>query len=406
MFGHGIHPLSSALQVVGTARTKGLIEEGDTVLAAYSGGVGSTSMLHMLACMKSDVVGRKERNKVSFDLKAVFVDESAAYGLSGDEASAFRERMQAACAAAAGGLCQLTVVPLEDVFALDAPVSGQEQSQHLLQERLRELLEPIRDVTARQDLIYSLRSHLLHHVAEELRATKLAVGSSATRCAITTIEWCCKGRGFSLPAAIQYRDMRDGPGHAVSVLPVRDIGAKELALVCRFKRLPLVPFPLHPSPSQASKSIGSLSARFVANLQERLPSSVSTILGTSSKLVPFGFNALPEQLIGRRTAPAQGSGSLPLLCSLCRSPLSDREIGSAEAVKGGSSQPREVFCNSCSSSVLGPDQAVRDLLPEVVHRIPQRVAPSAPQGSESNGTAQARATDMLHDRISEFLLDN
>lgn len=59
---------------------------------------------------------------------------------------------------------------------------------------------------------------------------------------------------------------RHGPAQPVVVLPVKDIAARDLALVCHFRQLPLVPTPpLLPSPGKPSLNV--LADEFVNAMQ-------------------------------------------------------------------------------------------------------------------------------------------
>ena len=69
---------------------------------------------------------------------------------------------------------------------------------------------------------------------------------------------------------------------ATLIQPVREVGMRELALLCHYQGLP-VAAPLFPSAS-SRPSINTMSEQFVARLQANVPSSVSTILRTACKL--------------------------------------------------------------------------------------------------------------------------
>ena len=66
------------------------------------------------------------------------------------------------------------------------------------------------------------------------------------------------------------------------ILPARGILARDLALLCHYRGLPLAP---RPALAPAGKpSVNAMAAAFVAGLQENLPSAVSTIHRTAGKL--------------------------------------------------------------------------------------------------------------------------
>ena len=66
------------------------------------------------------------------------------------------------------------------------------------------------------------------------------------------------------------------------IQPVREVGMRDLAMMCHFQKLPIIA-PQHKS-TFSKPSINSLAEDFVARLQATVPSSVSTIIRTAGKL--------------------------------------------------------------------------------------------------------------------------
>lgn len=121
--------------VVGKVRSatkgKGLLEEGDCVLLALSGGGASAALLHSMLQLQNRNPLRPERGKVSFSLLVVHVDTSAAgagvaassggqggSSLGGSRAEA-AALAAASVAAAAGTADSFRVLPLESVYEED-----------------------------------------------------------------------------------------------------------------------------------------------------------------------------------------------------------------------------------------------------------------------------------------------
>jgi Cytoplasmic tRNA 2-thiolation protein 2 len=81
------------------------------------------------------------------------------------------------------------------------------------------------------------------------------------------------------------RERRHGGDRPTTIMPLRDQPARDLALLCHLKRLPLAPPPRSLLRRRAPPAtINSLAAAFVERLQAGVPSSASTILRTASKL--------------------------------------------------------------------------------------------------------------------------
>ena len=66
--------------------------------------------------------------------------------------------------------------------------------------------------------------------------------------------------------------------------PVRDLPAKDLALLCHHRRCAVLGPPGRPPRARDRPSINRIATEFVAGMQAALPSVVPTILRTASKL--------------------------------------------------------------------------------------------------------------------------
>ena len=88
---------------------------------------------------------------------------------------------------------------------------------------------------------------------------------------------------------VEHQQLRDvmhryGAETPAFVCPVRDLPAKDLALLCHYKRCPVLAPPGRPPRTRDKPSINRISAEFVAAMQAALPSTVPTVLRTASKL--------------------------------------------------------------------------------------------------------------------------
>lgn len=155
--------------------------------------------------------------QVHFTLHILHIDESAALGLSAEQA----EARAAAVAEAAAPYCQDGVqyhcVPLEAVFgsgssggdaaaADSAPADLQRRAQQ--REQLTALLAAVPDATGRQDLARHLRARMLLHAASVLGCKRMARGDCATTLATHIVAAASKGCGYSLPGDVRLVDAR------------------------------------------------------------------------------------------------------------------------------------------------------------------------------------------------------
>jgi hypothetical protein len=134
----------------------------------------------------------------------------------------------------------------------------------------------------------------------------LVLGDTATTIAARVVADAAKGRGFSLPADIQPLDARPsiggGEGALVTLLPLREVSAKEAAAVARFAGLPGSSEAVDGGANAAAAaaaaaaprrggSINAMAQGFIDSLSAALPGSAFTVLRAASHLRPFDFNA-------------------------------------------------------------------------------------------------------------------
>lgn len=270
-------------QKVRTAtKTQGLVQTGDHVMVAVSGGAASLALLACIVEMKSTNPSRPERGKVPFQLTVVHIDSTAVLGTQVQEGAEQLLQLQAAVAAA-GYQGTLLVVPLAAVYAdqeqlqqqlqpmavqqlheqMQAlhvsakPEPQQQQDQHLSalsaesvdsstagaaeqlqqqQQQLLELVSSICDTTGKEDLINHMQEQLLLRTAVALGCNRLLLGECASRVAAKIIADAAKGRGYSLPADIQLLDARSLPqGGPVIIHPIQEVTYRELVAFCVYK---------------------------------------------------------------------------------------------------------------------------------------------------------------------------
>ncbi|KAG5849332.1 hypothetical protein ANANG_G00109090 [Anguilla anguilla] len=139
-------------------------------------------------------------------------------------------------------------------------------------EDLERLFSSVRTLTAKEDMLQTLRHHLLVHTARTQGYTK----------------------GFSDPRH----------GDVVIVRPMRDYSSKEIAFYNKMFGVPSVFVPGLDTKASDKASIQLLTESFVTKLQADFPSTVSTIYRTSEKL--------------RAARPSQNAGSeTSAKCLLC-----------------------------------------------------------------------------------------
>uniref|UniRef100_A0AAX7SCS5 Cytoplasmic tRNA 2-thiolation protein 2 n=1 Tax=Astatotilapia calliptera TaxID=8154 RepID=A0AAX7SCS5_ASTCA len=291
-----------------------IIFPGEKVLLAVSGGPSSCSMLRQV----QEGLSQKANKKLRFVPGVAFIDEGAAIGQSVEERQRTVAELQAVFQATG---FPFYILPLEQVLDLPAsvvatnpspseqPASAYKAAVHHFVETdgsnfprpqepkktllprvqeshtlmLQQLLGSVKTLTAREELLNTLRQHLLVHTARTEGYSKLMLGDSCTRLAVKLLTSISLGRGAQLAQDTGFSDSRYGD--IILVRPMRDYSAKEVAYYNHLFTVPYVVIPSVDTKTVDKASIQRLTESFVTKLQTDFPSTVSTIYRlTSEKL--------------------------------------------------------------------------------------------------------------------------
>ncbi|XP_036400210.1 cytoplasmic tRNA 2-thiolation protein 2 isoform X2 [Megalops cyprinoides] len=173
-------------------------------------------------------------------------------------------------------------------------------------QHLERLLASVMTLTAKEDLLQTLRQHLVLHTARAEGYSKVMMGDSCSRLAVKLLSNISLGRGASLATDTGFSDPRYGD--VVVVRPMRDYSSKEIALYNRMFGVPSVFIPGLDTKAPDKASIQRLTESFVTKLQADFPSTVSTIYRTGEKL----HTACPPQ----NTDSEPSAKCLLCLCAL------------------------------------------------------------------------------------------
>lgn len=310
----------------------------EKVLLAVSGGAASCSMLSQV----QEGLSREAPKKLRFVPGIIHIDDGGACGRSADE----RQRSNALLKSIFTDTgFPYFIVSLEQVFSLPSSVlvpgtsdpdpsnPGYKQAvdqyikekQTLTEENvasavaqlsledspehklaLERLFSSLKTLTAKEDMLQTLRLHLILHIARENGYSKVMMGDSCSRLAVKLLSNIALGRGAALASDTGFSDARYGD--VVIVRPMRDYSSKEIAFYSRMFNVPSVFISGLDTKTQDKASIQRLTESFVTNLQSDFPSTVSTIYRTSEKL----HTVIPPQ--SQTAEPA--SKCLLCLCTL------------------------------------------------------------------------------------------
>ncbi|CAN9500142.1 unnamed protein product [Ophioblennius macclurei] len=420
-----------------------VIFPGEKVLLAVSGGPSSSSML----CQVQEGLSQKAHKKLRFSPGIVYIDEGGAVGQSLQERRGTVSELQALFRATG---FPFHVVPLEQVLDLPSSVlvaaaasseptgsayksavdrfmqnAGSECERATRQDEagpevpeahtlsLQQLLDSATTLTAREELLSSLRQHLLVHTARSQGYSKLMLGDSCSRLAVKLLTAICLGRGAQLAQDTGFSDSRYGD--VVSVRPMRDYSAKEIAFYNHMFGVPSVFTRGLTTKTFDKSSIQHLTESFITKLQADFPSTVSTIYRTSEKLQTAGrTSSAPQKTdscllcvcaldtqVGNATAfqstliskylsdpKAPSSGPPPAMRLCCGGEDCGSSACSASAQSTQSPELKSLLCYSCQLIVR--DMSSADGLPQYILSEAQR----------------RTRRSQLREEISEFLLDD
>ncbi|XP_063169122.1 cytoplasmic tRNA 2-thiolation protein 2 [Candoia aspera] len=203
-------------------------------------------------------------------------------------------------------------------------------------EALSRLFGAVRSLTAKEELLQTLRTHLILHVARRNGYTKVMVGDSCTRVSVKLLTNLCLGRGAFLAMDTGFLDSRHGD--VLILRPMREYPAKEIIFYNHLFGVPTVFTPGLDTKASDRASIHLLIESFLCKLQSEFPSTISTVYRTGEKL-----SAAPREV-------GSDVPSAPAQCLLCLCPLDTSvEDGSSSQARLLSEElcPRPPAENSC-----------------------------------------------------------
>ncbi|XP_028279731.1 cytoplasmic tRNA 2-thiolation protein 2 isoform X2 [Parambassis ranga] len=305
-----------------------IIFPGEKVLLAVSGGPSSCAMLNQV----QEGLNQNAHKKLRFLPGIIYIDEGCAVNQTVEERQRKVSELQAVFKAAG---FPFHIMPLEQVLDLpnsvvvaapspseqlastykaavdhfiqakrsnDLTAQDQEETsvpyvQESHTQRLQQLIGSAKTLTAREDLLNTLKQHLLVHIARSKGYSKLMLGDNCTRLAVKLLTSISLGRGAQLAQDTGFSDSRYGD--IIVVRPMRDYSANEIASYNHMFNVPCVVIPSLNTKTPDRASVHCLTESFVTKLQVDFPSTVSTIYRTSEKLQTAGRSSISTNLCDR-----------------------------------------------------------------------------------------------------------
>ncbi|XP_060600583.1 cytoplasmic tRNA 2-thiolation protein 2-B-like [Ruditapes philippinarum] len=337
-----------------------LVRDGEHVLVAYSGGPSSSALL----CLIQEGLSQRAHKKLRFRPGVLFIDEGATIGLTGEERLAICEKIHSIMKNT-GFTCYIksleegfTLTPDNEEKTSDSsttvnPCNGSSPAfrdgesieteevqwkyeiNQDLERRLKETLNNMKSVSAKEDFIRSLRNMILLDVARNCGYSKVMLGSCGTQLAVRLLTDISTGRGAHAAMVAAFADRRHDD--VMFLRPMRDFSSKEAAIYNSFHNVESVFIPSLTTKAQTGVSIEHLTESFVTGLQADYPSTVSNIMRTGEKLdssvekkadkyctmCKVRYHILPSALIAKY---------FDVFALLYRGPLDTKSVGASSAL--------------------------------------------------------------------------
>nr|CAD7597400.1 unnamed protein product [Timema genevievae] len=251
------------------------------VLLAHSGSQSSLALLHLVWMGLQETTHKRH----VFNISVIYIDEGIIFGHSVKQRSTTYAAVMDQVhnfhfSFYATTLSRVFCDNTENTCLLNPDLPLEEEDE--LDLKLLALFKNVTSLTSKEDLLLKLRNQLLVRVAKELKCSKVFVGESSTRLAVKILTNVALGRGAHLSLDVGFCDSRDG---AIKVLrPMRDFTNKEVAFYNFFNKLEPVVISSLGTKADTQASIQKLTEKFVTDLQDNFPATVSTVFRTGEKL--------------------------------------------------------------------------------------------------------------------------
>ncbi|XP_052894027.1 cytoplasmic tRNA 2-thiolation protein 2 [Anopheles moucheti] len=171
------------------------------------------------------------------------------------------------------GSSKYAEITFDDLFS----PSGFEQDET----RLLQVLEALRSVSSKQDLLEQVHKQTYRTIAKALNCNYVFLSDIGIDLAKTLLSNVALGRGCSLAQDVAFCDDRDDATKLIR--PIRDLNPDEVSNYLQFAE-PQLLYLSHVKHFEDKPSLQNLTSKFIDNLQQSFPSTVSTVFRTGDKL--------------------------------------------------------------------------------------------------------------------------
>ncbi|XP_067135612.1 cytoplasmic tRNA 2-thiolation protein 2 [Centruroides vittatus] len=248
----------------GTLGKSKQIKRGEKILIAFSGGMSSSAMLHMI----KEGLKEASHKRLSFNPILLFIDETSIFSTINDDNEEIYKIMLDTRFPSYITRLEMVYHDEKSVFyqSLDASyfnfINYNKEKKLLM-----EALDSFKSLSSKENFIKNLRYNLIMDIAKNVDCSKIFVGESATLLAIRLLS-----------------DLAQGCGANISDETVKEFLNKEIAMYNHFLNIPYQVKQTLSTKSDNKASILRLTENFVVGLQSQFPATVSTIYRIGNKL--------------------------------------------------------------------------------------------------------------------------
>ncbi|XP_075215462.1 cytosolic thiouridylase subunit 2 isoform X2 [Lycorma delicatula] len=253
-----------------------MVHKGDKVLVGFSGSASSLALLHLIKAGFEE----EAHKKLVFEPFIVYIDEGAAFNRSIENR---RSVLRKITDILKRFNFNSYTANIECIFYtndktyydlnIELPITSDSE--------LYNMFSKIKCPTSKEDILIKLRNNFLLKIASDLGCNKILTAETLVNTASKLLSNISLGRGAQLPFDIGFCDSRD---KIIKILrPMQDFGSEEIEFYNSVYELKPVNIPSWSEEADGT-SIQILTRRFVDELQENFPATISTVYRTGAKL--------------------------------------------------------------------------------------------------------------------------
>lgn len=280
----------------GTLGKSKQIKRGEKILIAFSGGMSSSAMLHMI----KEGLREASHKKLSFYPVLLFIDESSIFPTECKNEEIINNEIYKILLDSEfpAYISQIEMIYCDEKNTFYHSLNDQMHSvfDNYTREKklLLDALDCFKSLSCKEDFIKNIRYKLIVNIAKHIDCTKIFVGESATWLAVQLLSSLSQGRGANISDETSFIDGR----YIIPILrPMREFLSKEIAMYNHFLNIPFQIKCTLSTKADFKASILRLTENFVVGLQSQFPATVSTIYRIGNKLCPDSERICEEKCI-------------------------------------------------------------------------------------------------------------